>query len=114
MKQLFDYFASLMALIGALLTFLQSLYLVFLRFGLFPFPPRFLDPENLAIQKTNIVFIQHMSVFLVIFGVVETALLWLLVLLDIISRRQGIIATLVLVTVVGSVVLFAFTASIVY
>ncbi len=113
MKQFIGYFASLMALIGALLTFLQSVYLVFLRFGLFPSPPRFLDPENLDNQKMNIVFIQHMIVLLVIFGVVETALLWLLVLLDTISRCQGLIATLVLLTLVGSVVLFAFTASIV-
>ncbi len=113
MKQLFGYFASLVALVGALLTFLQSVYLVFLRFGLFPFSPRLLDPENLSIQKMNIVFIQHMSGLLVIFGLVETALLWLLVLLDTISRRQGLIATLVLFTLVASVVLFAFTASIV-
>jgi len=84
-----------------------------LRFGLFPFTSQPLEPENLSIQKLNVAFIQHMILPLVIFGAVETALLWLLVLLDIISRHQGLIATLVLVTLVSSVVLFAFTASIV-
>ncbi len=113
MKQLFGYFASVLAFIGAILTFLQSLYLVFLRFGLFPFTSQSLEPENIFIQKLNVAFIQHMILLLVIFGAVETALLWLLVLLDIISRHHGLIATLVLVTLVSSVVLFAFTASIV-
>ena len=113
MNQLLNYFAFLLTVVGALLTLLQSVYLVWLRFGLFPFTPQPLDPESLDLKKMNVDFIQHMISLLLIGSAVEISLFWLLVVLNIISRRRGLVATLVLVVIVGFVVLFAFTASIV-
>lgn len=113
MNQLLSYFAFLLTVLGALLTLLQSVYLVWLRFGLFPFTPQPLDPESLSLKKMNVDFIQHMIALLLIFTAVEISFFWLLVVLNIISRHRGLVATLVLVVIVGFVVAFAFTASIV-
>lgn len=113
MNQLLNYFAFLLTVIGAVLTLLQSVYLVWLRFGLFPFIPQPLAPESSSLKQMNLDFIQHMILLLLIISAIETVLLLLLVLLGIISRRQGLITTLVLVILVGFVSLFAFSASIV-
>ena len=113
MKRFFSYSVFLLTLIGAMLSLLQSIYLLWLRFGLFPFTSQKLDPDSLSIKKANLDFIQHMIALLMIICVIEISLFWLLVILGTLSRRQGLIATLVLVVVVGFVVLFAFSASIV-
>lgn len=113
MKRFLSYLVFLLTLIGAMLTLLQSIYLVGLRLDLFPFTSQKLDSDSLSIKRANLDFIQHMITLLMIICVIEISLFWLLVIIGTISRRQGLIATLVLVVVVGFVVLFAFSASIV-
>lgn len=112
MQRFLSYLTFLLTLIGAILTLLQSVYLVELRFGLFPFSPQSLEQNSLVFRKTNVAFIQHMITLLLIIGVIEISLLWLLVILGIMSKRQGLIATLVLIVIVGFAILFAFSASI--
>jgi len=110
MNRFLNYFACFLTVIGAIFTLLQSVYLVVLRLSLFPFTPQFLNPRALAITHTNVVFIQDMIIFLLIISTVEISLLWLLVVLNLTSQRQGLIATLVLVIIVGAVSLFAFSS----
>lgn len=113
MKRLFIYSVSLAALIGAILTLLQSIYLVWLRFGLFPSTLQRFDLDSLPVKKANLNFILHMTELLIIFTVIEISLFWLLVILGTLSQRQGLVATLLLVASVGAIVLFAFSASVI-
>lgn len=113
MKRFFSYFIFLITLVVTLLLLLQSTYLVLLRFSLFSFTTQSFNLESLSLQKANIAFIQHMVILLLIVCVVEISLFWLLVILNRLSQRQGLIATLVLIILVGFIVLFAFSAFIV-
>ncbi len=110
MNRFLSYFAFFLTVIGAIFTLLQSIYLIGLRLGLFPFTPQSPNPEFLAIKHINTVFIQDMITLLLIISAIEIALFWLLVVLGIISRRQGVVATLVLLILVGSISLFSFSA----
>ncbi len=109
MNRFLSYFAFFLTVIGALFTLLQSMYLIGLRLGLFPFTPQSPNPESLAIKHSNTAFIQGMITLLLIISAIEIALFWLLVVLGIISYRQGMVATLVLVILVGFVSLFSFS-----
>ena len=104
MKRLFSYFAFLLTLSGAVLTLLQSLYLVELRFSLLPFAPH-LNSVPLILAKGNVEFVQHVAVGFLIISINEIFLFWLLVILNVISRSQGLISTLILVMLIGFIVL---------
>jgi len=110
MNRFLNYFIFFLTFVGAIFTLLQSVYLIWLRLGLFPFTPQLLDRDLLGFRHSNIAFIQEMITLLLMISAVEIALLWLLVALNMLSRYKGIIATLVLVIIVGIVSLFAFTA----
>lgn len=113
MKRLFSYLVLLLTFVGAILIILQSAYIVGLRLGLFPFISRSLNLESLSIRKANVAFIQNMIALLLIICVIEISLFWLLVIFSRFSKLQGLVATLILIILVGLVVLFAFIASIV-
>ena len=114
MNRFLNYCAFFLTVIGAIFTLLQSVYLIWLRLRLFPFTPQLLNPDFLDFKHINVAFIREMITLLLMIGAVEVALLWLLVVLNMISRYQGIIATLVLVILVGFVSLFAFSTVIFY
>jgi len=102
MNRFLSYFIFLLTIVAALLTLLQSAYLVLLRLSLFSY--------SFDVKHATVIFIQDMIVLLLIIAVVEIALLWLLVVVNFISQRQGLIATLSLIIIVGFVSLFAFSA----
>lgn len=113
MKRFFIYSVSLAALIGVILILLQSIYLVWLRFGLFPSTFQRFNLDSLSVKKANLDFIQHMTELLMTFTAIEIFLFWLLVILGTLSRRQGLIATFLLVSSVVAIVLFTLSASII-
>ncbi len=108
-NRLFKGFAVVLTAIGAILIIWLVVNLV--QSQLRTLSPR-LEGGSLAIGL-NLAFkyaqIQQNIKLVFIASGVEIALLWLLVLLDVISRRRGLIATLVLFIFVGIVVLIVYS-----
>ncbi len=100
MGRLFKGIAILITVIGAIVIILIAMHLVW----------RSLDysfsPKTIYLPPAYVV-LQYYSLVLLIASAVEIALFWLLVVLDIISQRHGIIASLVLVILVGIVILIS-------
>jgi hypothetical protein len=117
MNLLFRRIAIVLTVIEVLVTIGLAAYLVWLRLKFFFYKtePRG-ESSGIGLgfialgEKLMVAEIQNFTRLLLIASVVEIALFWLLVLLDIISQRHGLIATLVLVTLVGIVVLIASSA----
>ena len=100
MGRLFKGIAILITVIGAIVIILMAMHLVW-RSLHYSFSPRtiYLPPAYVVLQYYILV--------LLIASAVEIALFWLLVVLDTISRHHGIIASLVLVILVGIVILIS-------
>jgi len=100
MSRLFKGVAVILTVIAAILIIFTAVQLVW----------RSLDysssPNTIYIPPAYVV-LQYFILLLLIGSAVEIALFWLLVFLDIISRRHGIIASLVLVILVGIVILIS-------
>jgi hypothetical protein len=116
MNLLFRRVAIVLTVIGVLVTIGLAAYLVWLRLEFFFSMTQYRGKSSGAgaglimfAEKLMVAKIQNFTRLLLIASVVEIALFWLLVLLDIISQRHSLIATLVLVILVGIVVLIAST-----
>ncbi len=100
MSRLFKGVAVILTVIAAIFIILTAVHLVW----------RSLDysfsPKTIYIPTAYVV-LQYYILVLLIASAVEIALFWLLVVLDIISRHHGIIASLVLVILVGIVILIS-------
>lgn len=114
MNLLFRRVAIVLTVIEVLVTIGLAAYLVWLCLEFFFYttkPGGYPSGISLGLfaldEKLRVAEIQYFTRLLLIASVVEIALFWLLVLLDIISQRHGLIATLVLVILVGIVVLIA-------
>jgi hypothetical protein len=93
---LFKGVAVILTVIAAILIILTAVQLVWLILDYLSSPNTIYIPPG---------YVVHYILVLLIASAVEVALFWLLVFLDIISRRHGIIASLVLVILVGIVIL---------
>ncbi|MEW6491219.1 MAG: hypothetical protein AB1589_01525 [Cyanobacteriota bacterium] len=100
MSRFFKGVAVILTVIAAILIILTAVHLVWQSLDYSS------SPNTIYIPPASYV-LQYYILVLLIASAVEIALFWLLVFLDIISRRHGIIASLVLVILVGIVILIS-------
>lgn len=100
-NRLFKGIAVVLTAIGAIVIVLQAADLIKSLISFFQLPP---SRSSFGLDAAS--FLIYVSLaknanLIIVASVVEIALIWLLVLLDVISRRSGLIATLVLFILVG-------------